>query len=102
MKKGIYLLPNSLTLCGMLFGFYAILGWDDVNSCYSANLYNRRGEHLHTWVIDYGALDSNGPLNGSDSPHGFAVLRSTFSTYARVSRYGGIPPYLATAPAPAL
>lgn len=25
MKKGIYLLPNSLTLCGMFFGFYSIL-----------------------------------------------------------------------------
>jgi CDP-diacylglycerol--serine O-phosphatidyltransferase len=25
MKKGIYLLPNSLTLCGMFCGFYAIL-----------------------------------------------------------------------------
>jgi len=25
MKKGIYLLPNGLTLCGMFFGFYSIL-----------------------------------------------------------------------------
>ena len=25
MKKGIYILPNGLTLCGMFFGFYAIL-----------------------------------------------------------------------------
>jgi len=25
MKKGVYLLPNSLTLCGMFFGFYSIL-----------------------------------------------------------------------------
>ena len=25
MRKGIYLLPNSLTMCGMLAGFYAIL-----------------------------------------------------------------------------
>lgn len=25
MRKGIYLLPNTLTLCGMFFGFYAIL-----------------------------------------------------------------------------
>lgn len=25
MKKGIYVLPNSLTLCGMFFGFYSIL-----------------------------------------------------------------------------
>lgn len=25
MRKGIYVLPNSLTLCGMFFGFYAIL-----------------------------------------------------------------------------
>ena len=25
MKKGIYILPNGLTLCGMFFGFFAIL-----------------------------------------------------------------------------
>lgn len=25
MKKGIYVLPNSITLCGLFFGFYAIL-----------------------------------------------------------------------------
>ena len=25
MKKGVYLLPNILTLCGMFFGFYSIL-----------------------------------------------------------------------------
>ncbi len=25
MKKGIYILPNGLTLCGMFFGFYAIV-----------------------------------------------------------------------------
>ncbi len=25
MRKGIYILPNTLTLCGMFCGFYAIL-----------------------------------------------------------------------------
>jgi CDP-diacylglycerol--serine O-phosphatidyltransferase len=25
MKKGVYLLPNTLTMCGMFFGFYSIL-----------------------------------------------------------------------------
>ncbi|RMG75263.1 MAG: CDP-diacylglycerol--serine O-phosphatidyltransferase [Nitrospirae bacterium] len=25
MKKGIYILPNSLTICGMFFGFYALI-----------------------------------------------------------------------------
>ncbi len=25
MRKGIYILPNTLTLCGLFFGFYAIL-----------------------------------------------------------------------------
>jgi CDP-diacylglycerol--serine O-phosphatidyltransferase len=25
MRKGIYLLPNSLTLCGMFMGFYSIV-----------------------------------------------------------------------------
>jgi CDP-diacylglycerol--serine O-phosphatidyltransferase len=31
MKKGVYLLPNSLTLCGMFFGFYSILASYDGN-----------------------------------------------------------------------
>ncbi|NTU42270.1 MAG: CDP-diacylglycerol--serine O-phosphatidyltransferase [Nitrospirales bacterium] len=30
-KKGVYLLPNSITLCGMLAGFYAILSAIDGN-----------------------------------------------------------------------
>ena len=25
MKKGVYLLPNGLTLCGMFFGFYSVI-----------------------------------------------------------------------------
>ncbi len=31
MRKGIYILPNTLTLCGMLFGFYSILASLDGN-----------------------------------------------------------------------
>ncbi len=39
MKKGVYLLPNGLTLCGMFFGFYAIL------SCF-------KGNYVHAgWAI---------------------------------------------------
>ncbi len=39
MKKGIYLLPNTLTLCGMLLGFYSILA-------------SLKGNYLHaSWSI---------------------------------------------------
>lgn len=31
MRKGVYILPNSLTLCGMFFGFYAILASFNAN-----------------------------------------------------------------------
>jgi CDP-diacylglycerol---serine O-phosphatidyltransferase len=36
MKKGIYILPNSLTLCGMFFGFYSILSSIKGNFNYAA------------------------------------------------------------------
>ena len=36
MKKGIYILPNGLTLCGMFFGFYAILSALQGNFLYAA------------------------------------------------------------------
>jgi CDP-diacylglycerol--serine O-phosphatidyltransferase len=39
MKRGIYILPNTLTLCGMFFGFYAILA-------------SFRGNYVHgAWAI---------------------------------------------------
>lgn len=59
----------------MMKGYYAFLGWDDRNNRYSAWLYNHRGELLHTWPVNYETLDSNGPLNGSDQPHGLIVFR---------------------------
>ena len=58
----------------MMEGYYAFLGWDDVNKRYSAWLFNHSGQHLHTWPLRYEAFDPNGPLNGSDQPHGFIVL----------------------------
>ncbi len=36
MKKGIYILPNSLTLCGMFFGFYSILSSIKGNYSYAS------------------------------------------------------------------
>src|SRR5574340_297670 len=39
MKKGIYILPNTLTLCGMLMGFYSILA-------------SLKGNYVHaSWAI---------------------------------------------------
>ena len=39
MKKGVYLLPTTLTLCGMFFGFYSILA-------------SLRGDYIHAaWAI---------------------------------------------------
>ena len=35
-KKGVYLLPNTLTLCGMFSGFYAILSAINGDFLYSA------------------------------------------------------------------
>ncbi len=59
----------------MMEGYYIFLGWDDNNQFFSARLYNHRGDLLHTWALNYSTLDSNGPLNRSEGPHGFAVLR---------------------------
>jgi phosphatidylserine synthase len=39
MKKGVYLLPTSLTLCSMFFGFYSILA-------------SLKGNYIHAaWAI---------------------------------------------------
>jgi len=44
MRKGIYILPNTLTLCGMFFGFYAILA-------------SLKGNYLHaSWAIIFATV----------------------------------------------
>lgn len=44
MRKGIYILPNTLTLCGMLLGFYSILA-------------SLKGNYLHaSWAILFAML----------------------------------------------
>ena len=55
-------------------GYYVFLGWDDKLGGYAAWLLDSQGAQLHTWVLDYYAMDPDGPLNNSDSPHAFKVL----------------------------
>ncbi len=44
MRKGIYLLPNTLTLCGMLMGFYSILA-------------SIKGNYIHAaWAIFFATI----------------------------------------------
>lgn len=44
MRKGIYILPNTLTLCGMLLGFYSILA-------------SLKGNYIHAaWGILFAAV----------------------------------------------
>jgi hypothetical protein len=59
----------------MMKGYYIFLGWDNRGGYYAGKLYDHTGEQLHTWIVDYNKLDSDGPLNGVDTPHGFKVLR---------------------------
>jgi hypothetical protein len=42
---------------------------------YAAWLYDEKGKRHHTWLINYDALDPDGPSNGSDDPHAFHMLR---------------------------
>jgi hypothetical protein len=56
-------------------GQFVFLGSDDAADTYSAWLYDATGRKLHTWRIDYRALDADGPSNGTDMPHAFLVLR---------------------------
>ena len=58
----------------MLPGWYVVLGWDADYGCHSARLLDDVGHLHHTWPIDYGRLDDDGPLNGSDAPHGLLVM----------------------------
>jgi len=55
-------------------GYYAFLGWDNQAKHYTVWIHNHKGEKLHTWKIDYTSLDPDGPLNGSDMPHGLHIL----------------------------
>jgi hypothetical protein len=55
-------------------GYYAFSGWEEQDKRYVAWLYNRVGEMLHTWSINYLMLDPDGPSNQSDAPHGLQVL----------------------------
>jgi hypothetical protein len=56
-------------------GQFVFLGSDDSTHAYAAWLYDSTGRKLHTWRIDYRALDPDGPANGADMPHAFQVLR---------------------------
>jgi len=55
-------------------GQFVFLGSDDSTHSYSAWLYDTAGQKLHTWRIDYRALDASGPSSGTDMPHAFQVL----------------------------
>ena len=55
-------------------GYYAFMGFDDQLGTYAAWLLDSNGQRIHTWDLTYEALDADGPLNGSVSPHAFKVL----------------------------
>lgn len=55
-------------------GWFVIMGWDGVRDSYAAWLLDSTGEMHHTWTIEYARLDDDGPLNGSDMPHGMLVM----------------------------
>ena len=56
-------------------GQFVFLGSDDSTHAYAARLYDTAGRKLHTWRIDYRALDPSRPSSGVDMPHAFQVLR---------------------------
>jgi len=56
-------------------GYYAYMGYDGPKQKYMAWLMDAKGNKLHEWDLTYEYLDKNGPLNGSDSPHAFKVLK---------------------------
>lgn len=55
-------------------GHYVFMGWDEGQGSYAAWLHDADGERLHSWTIDYTALDPDGPANGTDDPHPFTLL----------------------------
>jgi len=56
-------------------GYRAIMGWDRASKLHAIWLFDERGREIHRWKIDYNALDSDGPLNGDDTPHGMKLLK---------------------------
>jgi hypothetical protein len=54
-------------------GQFAFLGSDDAAHAYAVWLYDSSGRKVHTWHVDYRALDADGSANGTDMPHAFMV-----------------------------
>lgn len=54
-------------------GHYVFLGWNNSRGTYSAWLYDADGKLLHTWRVDYNALDPDGATDPLP-PHAFHVL----------------------------
>ena len=55
-------------------GYYAFVVWDDSHEAYSAWLLDTKGHIVHRWNLEYSRLDSDGPSNGADDPHGFFAM----------------------------
>jgi hypothetical protein len=56
-------------------GYYVFMGWDKPNDQYMIWLYDNKGVQLHSWPLNYAALDDGAPTHSrADSPHGLQVL----------------------------
>lgn len=55
-------------------GWFVIMGWDGDRGTHAAWLLDTQLQLQHTWTIDYRGIDPDGPLNGSDMPHGMVVM----------------------------
>ena len=59
---------------GAADGYTAIMLWDQAAQSYAARLLDSAGTAIHSWPIDYLAVDPEGPPGGSDTPHGLEIL----------------------------
>jgi hypothetical protein len=55
-------------------GYFLVMAHEFDANEYAVRLYDNTMQLKHEWPISYEIYDPDGPLNGSDMPHGLAVL----------------------------
>ena len=65
---------NALRPDALLPGHRVLTGYMSEANAFGVWILDERGRRVHERVLDYAALDPDGPSGGSESPHAFLVL----------------------------
>ena len=60
---------------GLMPGYVAVMGFDTASHSYAVTLLDESRKPVHQWLIDYDALDEDGPSGRTDQPHGLHIRK---------------------------